>query len=172
MSKEFEVKRSNDPLFVLDCSIADHFEKMVEFTASAARSILESGGQAGLYLPGGETSYLPVNGGERHFMNILYVLAKARPQFKNVMEEMVEEPKLFQHNGSVIFIASSLTSSLLEQAEMLVRMKRNVIIFLAQAKAAAPQEKVLIQEALQRGMHIERLYDGEVKADLSGEKEV
>lgn len=172
MAKEFEVKRSNDPLFVLDCSIADHFEKMVEFTASAAKSILESGGQAGLYLPGGETSYLPVNGGERHFMNILYVLAKARPQFKNVMEEMVEEPKLFQHNGSVIFIASSLTSSLLEQAEMLVRRKRNVIIFLAQAKAAAPQEKVLIQEALQRGMHIERLYDGEVKADLSGEKEV
>lgn len=103
-------------------------------------------------------------------MNILYVLAKARSQFKNVMEEMVEEAKLLQHNGSVIFIAASLTSSLLEQAEMLVRMKRNVVIFLAQAKAAAPQEKVLIQEALQRGMHIERLYDGEIKADLSGRK--
>lgn len=171
MTKEFEVKRSNDPLFVLDLGLSAHFEKMVEFAASAAKSILERGGQAGLYVPDREKTYLPVNGGERHLMKLLYVLAKVQPEPEHVMKNMFEETKLLHHGGSVIFISSSLARPLLKQAEMLARRKRNVVIVLVQEKDASLKDKMLIQEALQRGVFIERLFDRTIKTDVSGAKE-
>ncbi|MFS0645934.1 DUF58 domain-containing protein [Siminovitchia sp. 179-K 8D1 HS] len=171
MTKDFEVKSSNDPLFVLDRSFSVHFEKMVEFAASAAKSILESGGQAGLYFPGREKAYLPVNGGERHLLKILYMLAKVQPESENAMEDLFEETRLLQHGGSVIFISASLTKPFLEQAEVLAKRKRNVVVVLVQEKAESPKEKMLIQEALQRGVFIERLYDRHIQTGVSGAKE-
>lgn len=171
MTKEFEVKRSNDPLFVLDPGFSAHFEKMVEFAASAIKSILASGGQAGLYMPGREKIYLPVNGGERHFMKILYMLAKVQPESENVIENMFEETRLIQHGGSVIFVSSILTKPFLEKAEVLARKRRNVVIVLVQQKDVSPKETVLIQEAIQRGIVIEKLYDRGRKTEFSGAKE-
>jgi uncharacterized protein (DUF58 family) len=167
MTKEFEVKRSNDPLFVLDASAAKHFEKMVEFAVSAIRSVLQSGGQAGLYVPGRENAFFPPKSGERQLMKILYCLAKVQPETEKPLAK--EDAALLQHRGRLIFITSELTELFLEKAELAVKRKQSVMIVLVRDRKVLQKEKPLIQEALKRGIHVETLDDG--KTVFAGAKE-
>ncbi|MFK4998500.1 DUF58 domain-containing protein [Bacillus sp. N9] len=69
MSKEFELRRSNDLLFILDRTPTHSFEEIVTFAASSVTAILYSGGQVGLLSVGAEKTFLPIKGGNASTTN-------------------------------------------------------------------------------------------------------
>ncbi|MBS4179483.1 DUF58 domain-containing protein [Lederbergia citrea] len=170
MSKEFEIRQSNDLFIVLDRTHTENFEEMVKFTASAIRAILRNGGQVGLLSAGKERTIIPIKGGEQQQQQIFHHLAKVNADSTVHLANLIEgEAALYNHPAALILITSTLDKQLIDRAGMYMRRKGTLIIYLIKKRRSIShaQEMKLKASALKSGLIIKTLYDGEFRTAFS-----
>ena len=170
MSKEFEIRQSNDLLIVLDCEASRNFEELVKFAASAIRAILRNGGQTGLLLAGEERTFVPIRGGEQHQQQLFYHLAKVKPDSAIRLSDLLEgENAFFQQPATMIVITSVLSKDLIESSGLYLRRIAPLIIYLIKKKeeTLTREESVLIADALHRGIVLKTLHETEYQRAFS-----
>lgn len=157
MSKEFEIRQSNDVLIVLDRTPASAFEELVKFSASAAKAILRNGGQVGVFSSGEERTFIPIRGGEWQQQQLFQHLAKVKHDSDiHLAKLLAEEPALYQQPASVLVITSFLDKEFIESAGSFMKRQGAIYIYLIKGNEEAPtkEEQMLKAEAYQRGLVI------------------
>lgn len=148
VTKEFEVRQSNDLLIVLDRSPAVDFELIVTFAASVTRAVLRNGGNAGLMSIGGERTWLPVRGGEQQEADIFYHLAKVKPDCKVPFSAVLEEEAAgMRQPASMLILTVRLTDELINGTGIYAKRKHAVFIFLVKKAGESLTEEELAARA-------------------------
>ena len=166
MSKEFESRQTNDLLIVLDRSPSRYFEEMVQFAASAFRSILRHGGQAGLFSVGEDRTFLPIKGGQQQLQQVFHHLAKVRADSNVHFASLMEgEAVLHKQPAALVIITSSLDKRFMDSAGLYMRRKGALIIYLIKKRGeiSLPEEMKLKEAATQRGIIIKTIYEDEFR---------
>nr|WP_249317150.1 DUF58 domain-containing protein [Bacillus sp. FJAT-50079] len=157
MSKEFELRQSNDLLFVLDRTPTDTFEEMVTFAASSVTAILQSGGQVGLYSVGAEKTLLSIKGGEMHQQQCMYHFAKVKSDSRVALGGLLKADGIvMKQQATLIIITSKLTRDLLESMGSYKQRKEGVHIFIIKkaGEKINSEEAALRVHATQRGFRV------------------
>ncbi|VEF49194.1 Uncharacterized conserved protein (some members contain a von Willebrand factor type A (vWA) domain) [Bacillus freudenreichii] len=162
MTKEFEMRESGDLLIILDLMPAEQFELLVEFAASAARTVLRNGGETGLFLPGKEKVFIPSNGGERQERTIFYHLAKVKPDSSLSLEKHFGEPALAGQPTVFAAITSRISKPLIDGAGRLIGQKGLMVIYVVKGKKEklTPEETAMAATASGNGV-IVHIVEGE-----------
>jgi uncharacterized protein (DUF58 family) len=163
MTKEFEQRQSHDVLVVMDCVPNQHFEFMVSFTASLLRAVLKKGAQTGLLTISEERASFPIRGGEQHFQQLFYHLAKIEAKSFSPIEKVLEIDGLFiRQTVSFMLITAQMTKTLVEKASFLAQRQGSITVFLiiGEKKEPTEKERSLIALAHSRGVRIVLIHEG------------
>lgn len=130
MSKQFEVKQSNDCLVVLDVRESEFLEDTIRFTASLTNTILRHGGEVGLYTVGDSNNFIPVRSGESQFQRIYLHLAKVKPAKENrFVQSLSEELNLYNQPAVMVIVTSTYDEELLNEVRRKLRRMGRVIVY-------------------------------------------
>ncbi|WP_235822110.1 DUF58 domain-containing protein [Gottfriedia luciferensis] len=171
MTKEFEVIQSNDQFVIMNCAQNDLFESIVSFTASFLHTVLKSGIQVGFLTNNKNRDSFPIRGGEGHFQELLYHLAKIEANHTSPIELVLEnELRLIQQNVSYNLITTDLSKNLLEKASLMKNREGSFTIFVIKAKSmvVSESEKSLISTANARGVKTIIVREGNFNAAFTG----
>ncbi|HLU21811.1 MAG TPA: DUF58 domain-containing protein [Bacillaceae bacterium] len=166
VSKEFEIRQTNDLLLVLDRTASPSFEEAVVFAASATNSILSHGGQVGLFSVGADKTFIPIRGGEQQQKQIFHHLAKVKPdsdlQLANILES---ETVIFRQPAVLLVITSKLDQEFIKSAGLFLRRRGTIIVYYIRKRGEQMNEKELQMKsaALYKGLIIKTLYEDEFR---------
>ncbi len=128
MTKEFEERKSQDVVLILNQDFSPVFEEMVSVTASLAHAILQKGVGVAYVGTNDWKAGLHVGRGEQHKKRILYSLAKVNNHYERSLLSFFEYSQMFLlANASCLIVTSSVNKELISA---LVEMKGNVSIHL------------------------------------------
>jgi len=170
MSKEFEIRQTNDLLIILDRTKAENFEEAVKFTASVAKSVLKYGGQIGLFSAGNEKTFFPIRGGDQQQQQIFLHLAKVKADSSVPLANIIEsETILFKQPAVMIVITSVLSKELIDHAGVHIRRRGTFIIYFIKRKNdETNQDEIMLKaSAMQKGIIMIALYDDEFRTAFS-----
>ncbi|MBW8349726.1 DUF58 domain-containing protein [Bacillus sp. IITD106] len=164
MSKEFEIRQTNDLLIILDRTKTKSFEEVVKFAASITKSVLKYGGQIGLFSVGKDKTFFPIRGGDQQQQQIFLHLAKVKADSEVPLAHIIEtETILFKQPAVMIVITSVLSKELIDQAGVYLRRRGTFIVYYIKEKNdPLSQEELMVRAAaLQKGIFMIPLYEGE-----------
>lgn len=153
MTKEFEERKSQDIIVLLDQFPSALFEEMVSFTASLTHTILQRG--VGVGFAGTNKLYegITIGRGEQQRKKILYQLAKAEDCAESSMDfQLQTSMHSFTLNASYMVVTSHLTMDLLNS---LTSVKKNATVTLFVMKDSDVKELSVVDlqaVALQKGI--------------------
>ncbi|WP_057987213.1 DUF58 domain-containing protein [Lederbergia galactosidilytica] len=170
MTKEFEVRQSNDLMVVLDRENTLHFEVSVQFAASLVKTIIQHGGKLGFFSVGTTVTYIPIRGEEMQKNIIFHHLARVLPNcvtpFVHVMNK---ELAPYQQTATIVVITSSVTKQLVDGLSEETRRSGGMIIYNIKKRGTSvnKDEGKYISLADQRGIMIKTLYEGQFQMAFS-----
>ncbi|MCJ7842644.1 DUF58 domain-containing protein [Lederbergia sp. NSJ-179] len=167
MSKEFEVRRTNDLMIVLDRMNSVHFETAVQFAASLVKTILQHGGQVGFFSAGKEVTYIPIRGEDAQEKEIFLHLAKVIPDSTtHLVNRMTKEFSLYKQPAVVVVITTSIDMPLLDGLNGEQRRKGGIVVYNIKKRGTpVSQEEVQYSSlANQRGIVVKTLYEGQFRS--------
>ncbi|MBS4202458.1 DUF58 domain-containing protein [Bacillus sp. FJAT-49732] len=170
MSKEFEIRQTNDLLIILDRTETKNFEEAVKFAASITKSVLKYGGQIGLFSAGKDKAFFPIRGGDQQQQQIFLHLAKVKANSSVPLANIIEtETILFKQPAVMIVITSVLSKELLDQAGAYMRRRGTFIVYYIKKKNDPMSQDELIckASAFQKGIIMISLYDDEFRTAFS-----
>lgn len=166
MSKEFEMRQSNDILIILDATQKDNFENAVMFSASIMKSILRHGGQVGMFTAGYDRSLIPIRGGEYHQQQILRHLAKVKVNMDHPLSTIIEkQTQLYQWPAVLIVVTTVLDENFINGAALNMRRRGHLIVYLIKEEGYITTNDELSLKAMasNQGIYIKTLYTHEFR---------
>ncbi|MCR2823718.1 DUF58 domain-containing protein [Lederbergia panacisoli] len=166
MSKEFEIRQTNDLLLILDRTKSGNFEETVKFTASVTKSVLKYGGQIGLFSAGKDKTFLPIRGGGQQEQQIFLHLAKVKADSSVPLVNIIEnESILFNQPSVMIVVTSILSKELIDQAGVFIRRRGTFVVYYIKNRNEhiTQKELMLKASARQKGIIMISLYDDEFR---------
>lgn len=141
MTKEFEDRRSQELLVVMDGRETNVFEEVVEFTASLIKEATEHQAGLGLMTVGAETTYHPFIQSESQLHHALVHLAKIQP-VKGGISTMGNMGSTAQHGGSTIVITGNPDWAFLESIAKYVNNVGSLVCYVVISKGKKPSAKL------------------------------
>ncbi len=168
MSKEFEIRQSNDLLIVLDRTQSNNFELLVKFVASTVRSNLKQGGQVGLFSAGEKMMFIPINGGEQQLHKLLHYLASVDViRDIHFTKLLLEEVTLYQQSANLLVVTSSLKRELIENIGSSIRRKGAIYLIKKDGEILSREEEELRILAFNSGINIATIYESDFRTAFS-----
>lgn len=164
MTKEFEQRKNQDVLFVLDRTPCAQFEFLVTFCASMITAVLKASVETGLYSFGEEREYIPTRQGETQRKKIFRALARVEDDAILELAKVIQSDILFrQHFQHTVFIVSTLKIDLVSELMQLTNQRRHVSVYIVKGKREQLQreEFALLTTLKQKGIVAELVRDGE-----------
>lgn len=169
MTKEFEQRKSQAVLLVMDCAPDPHFEGIVTFSASMIRSILKKGGQIGLLAISEERFRSQIRGGQSHHQQLFYQLAKIQSRCTMPFEQVIVREDLNSQNNTIMLVTAKLTNQLIDHLAFNASRNGNSIIFLIKGKHDffSKEEHRLLSVARAKGIHVTHMHEGHFAETIS-----
>ncbi|MFD1707388.1 DUF58 domain-containing protein [Siminovitchia sediminis] len=154
MTKEFEARRSNNLMVILDMQPSCHFEELVAFAASYSRAAIRHGIETGLLLPGKRRILIPPRKGAGQEHAIFYQLAKVKTD-QSKPGLVLKDSALAGDYASFTIMTAQLSKLLIERAGKLLNRKGSVMICLIKGQdTMTSEETVLAASASQKGIQL------------------
>jgi uncharacterized protein (DUF58 family) len=172
MMKEFEQRRSQDMLLILDCSPHMNFELLVQYAASIGYAALRKGVRVGFMSVSERSVMLPPQGGENHHRQILYHLAKSKDKCPISIEQVLKTDRfLLQQKANSMLITAQVSPELIEAAQMFTVRKCPVSIFVIQDAEGhvSPYEHSIKEMARSRGVDVQFVYGSPLPSEMKRE---
>nr|WP_280518657.1 DUF58 domain-containing protein [Lederbergia wuyishanensis] len=170
MTKEFEIRQTNDLLIILDRTKTKNFEETVKFVASITKSVLKYGGQIGLFSAGDDKTFFPIRGGDQQQQQIFLHLAKVKADSSVPLANIIEtESILFTQPAVMIVVTSVLSKELVDQAGVYMRRRGTFIVYYIkkQNDPISQEELIIKSSAMQKGIIMISLYEDEFRTAFS-----
>lgn len=155
MTKDFEERKSDDIIVVLDRTPTPLFEEMVTFTASFVRAAIKKGVQTGLISVGSDRSVFPARNGEAHVQQLFYHLAKTscdsvQPFARIIQQEITQWPLSI----SVNYVTSRLTKETATVLCDLAAKNRRGTVFLIKHEQhdMTNEEREMVEQLRKKGV--------------------
>nr|WP_295975386.1 DUF58 domain-containing protein [uncultured Bacillus sp.] len=149
MMKEFEQRRSQDLMLILDCAPHSLFEFLVQYTASIGQDALRKGARAGLMALSDQRILLLPTGGKSSHKQLLYQLAKVKDQSPLTFAQALKaERHLLQQKAVLLLVTAQISVELIEAVQMFATRKCRAQIFVVKQ----PKEKISANEISMVGM--------------------
>ncbi|WP_374721095.1 DUF58 domain-containing protein [Peribacillus tepidiphilus] len=168
MTKEFEERKSQDVLIILDQKKSPVFEEMISIAASLAHSIIKKGIQTGLIGTVEMEKGFQIRGGETQKQKILNWLAKIEDRSEVTFNKALEgRGKYFPSNLSFIIITSQLNRNSLNWFASFKANRPATIYFVTTDSLQYEEMRALKETAALRGIHLQIISPGEWKQALA-----
>ncbi|MBS4220610.1 DUF58 domain-containing protein [Bacillus sp. FJAT-49711] len=167
MSKEFEIRQTNDLLLILDRTKSESFEETVKFAASVTKSVLKYGGQIGLFSAGKDKTFFPIRGGDQQEQQIFFHLAKVKADSSVPLANIIENDSiLFAQPSVMVVVTSTLSKELIDQAGVFTRRRGTFVIYHVKKRIeqANQNELMLKASAMKKGIIMISLHDDEFRS--------
>jgi len=171
MTKEFEQKKTDDVLILLDRQPNSRFNLMVEFTASIVRAILKKGALVGLLSQGKEREYYPMRGGQFQQRTLFYHLAIMEDDSEISLANVIEnEGILLNQNVTIMIIVPYIHEAMIEKLGYLSLRNKNIVIFSVKNKesSVSEAERRNIAFAMSRGIYVKVIHEGKFEEAFVG----
>ncbi|MFS0612121.1 DUF58 domain-containing protein [Lederbergia ruris] len=166
MSKEFEVRQTNDLMIVLDRVDSPHFEAMVQFAASLVKTMIQHGGKLGFFSVGEKVTYIPIRGESVQenevFQHLARVLPNGTTPFVHVMKK---ELAPYHQTANIAVITSSIDKQLIDGLSAGLRGNGGIMIYNIKKRGTPvnKDEAKYSSLAKQRGVVVKTLYEGQFR---------
>jgi uncharacterized protein (DUF58 family) len=174
MMKEFEQRRSQDLLLVLDCSPHMYFELLVQYAASIGHGALRKGARVGFMSVSEKCVMLPPQGGESSQRQLLYRLAKSNDKCPISLEQVLRTDRfLLQQKANILLITAQVSPELIEAVQMFTARKCPVSIFVIQDVEGhiSPYEHSMKEMARSRGVDVQFVFGALLPSKIKKEVE-
>ena len=171
MTKEFEQRKNQDVLFVLDRTPCQQFEVLVTFCASMIEAVFNAGVVAGLYIFGTEREHIVARYGETQRKKIFRTLARVEDDAPLELARVIQEDPLFrQHVQHMIFLVHALNKELVSVFVELARQRRQLSIYVIkdQYEQIRREEYAYLSTLKQKGITANILREGEFASAMTG----
>lgn len=129
MTKEFEDRRSQEVLLLLDGRVSTVFEEQVEFTASILKEASSHQAELALVTTGLESSLFPFIHSEEQLHQALVHLAKIKPTAEDKTAPLVDFSTEFQYGGGIVLITAKPDWLLMQSVLRNAKNARSIICF-------------------------------------------
>jgi uncharacterized protein (DUF58 family) len=163
MTKEFEQRKSQAVLLVMDCAPDPHFEAIVTFAASMIRSILKKGAQVGLIAMSEERFCSQIRGGQSHHQQLFYQLAKVQSRCSIPFDQVIAQEDIGRNqNNTIMIVTAKLSDKLLDRLAFYTTKNGSSVIFLIKGKhdVFSKEEHRLVSVARAKGIQVTLMYEG------------
>ena len=159
MTKEFEDRKSQDPLLVFDRRPSDTFEDQVEFAASILQGASEQHMGIGFLTTGFKQDFFPPAQSEAQFRKVLVHLAKIMPVEEHSKEISANYRTVFGQSGRILVVTGNPDWVFLESIIANIANARAIICFVVVEKSSSPSGKLEedIQFAKSKGIAVHKL---------------
>ena len=160
MTKEFEDRRSQEILVMLDGRQSTMFEERVELAASILKEAAKQKVGLAFMTASAEGAVFPFIQSEEQLHRVLVHLAKVKPTQEETVQLSTSRGAILQHGGSIVVIAGRLDEPFIQA------MLRNVdnaqsILCLLVGKRDDPKMEAAVQSARSRGITVRVLEQGQ-----------
>ena len=129
MTKEFEDRRTQELLLLLDGRVSATFEEQVELTASIMKEASSHQAELALMTTGLETVLFPVIQSEEQLHQALVHLAKIQPSEAADTVSVADFGTEFQHGGGTVLITAQPDWPFMQSVLRIAKNARSVICF-------------------------------------------
>lgn len=129
MTKEFEDRRSQELLLLLDGRVSATFEEQVELTASILKEASSHQAEVALMTTGLETALFPAIQTEEQLHQALVHLAKIKPIEAEKTVSLVDFGTEFQHGGGIVLITAQPDWRFMQSVLRTAKNVRSIICF-------------------------------------------
>ncbi|GIN71752.1 hypothetical protein J14TS2_22270 [Bacillus sp. J14TS2] len=167
MSKEFEVRQTNDLMIVFNRVNTEHFEAAVQFAASIVKTIIQHGGKLGFFSVGEKVTYIPIRGEAMQESVIFDHLARVLPNCTAPLDQVVKkELAPYQPAATLAVITSTVNKELIDGLSGELRRSGGTVVYNIKKRdtPANQNEGKYISLANQRGIVVKTLYEGQFRA--------
>lgn len=158
MTKEFEDRRSQELLVIMDSRETEVFEEVVEFTASMIKEATKSQSSLALMTTGEEMSYIPHIQSDAHIHKALVHLAKIQPTEAAI--SLVGNMVSANYRGeSTVVITGNPDWTFLYAIAQNVKSNESLVCYVVIGRGKDPSKKVMndVQIAKSKGIHVHLL---------------
>ncbi|WP_222860245.1 DUF58 domain-containing protein [Bacillus massilioanorexius] len=167
MTKEFEERKSQDVLIVLDQSPSDLFEEMVCLAASLAHSILYKGVGVAFVGTANLNQATFVGRGEQQRVKIFYSLAKIEDVGEKSIEDYLYVGKQnIPANTSYILITSQFNKSVLSSVSVMKGNTKATVFVMEDSSTNQKWDQSVKTEAMMKGIRCRFIQSGKWKSEM------
>ncbi|MFF5996646.1 DUF58 domain-containing protein [Lysinibacillus sp. KU-BSD001] len=110
-TKEFEDRQSQSLFLYMDCATTQHFEEMVELTASMLKAIVKRHGDVAFLSEAERCIFYPAVRTEAQFENVMQHLAKVTPNAESSIDMLLRNERQLS-NSILLFVTGHITDEL------------------------------------------------------------
>lgn len=171
MMKEFEQRRSQDLLLILDCTPHMLFELLVQYAASIGHAALRKGARVGFMSVSEKCTLLPLQGGESGQRQLFYYLAKSKDECPVSFAQVLKNDRyLLQQKVPLLLITAEFSAELVEAAQTFTARKCPVAVFVIKSTVehVSALEISMMEMARSRGIAVQIVYGPLPSAGMKG----
>ena len=159
MTKEFEDRRSQELILILDGRPSEVFEEQVEFAASILKEASSHQAGIGLAITGPKQFSFPLIQSEEHLQRAFLHLAKVKPSGDSSTVMASSYGSELQHSNSIILITGSPDWSFIQSVVQNAKSARSITCFTVLKQDAGTQKKLVedVRIAKSRGITVKTL---------------
>ncbi|WP_010285466.1 DUF58 domain-containing protein [Bacillus timonensis] len=164
MTKEFEQQQSHDVVLFMDRTTSDHFEQVVNFTASITKAILRKGAQVSFFSIGEDQTIFPLKSGESQQQVIYHHLAKVKDDSSILFSQIVEsEIKKIYQPVTFILITSELSQDTIHVVGRFTMRNADLQIFVVKEKGTrmTTEEMNVLGAVRKHNVFVKVVYEGQ-----------